>query len=101
MDCIVAGLIVLLIGLIIGLKSKISAGFAGVALSNFISLSGLLTDIIMVWTEFETSMTSVERVKEFEEDTPLELLPSETITPPESWPDKGGINIQNITATYK
>lgn len=101
MDCLAAGFVLLLIGLIIGLKDRISAGFAGVALSNVISLSGILTDIIMVWTEFETSLTSIERVRDFESETPVEALSTETRTPPGNWPDRGHVEFRDLTATYK
>ena len=101
MDCLAAGFVLLLIGLIIGLKDKISAGFAGVALSSVMSLSDMLTDIIMVWTEFETSLTSVERVRDFETETPVEALPTEIVTPPGSWPDQGHVEFRNLAATYK
>lgn len=101
MDCLAAGFVLLLIGLILGLKDKISAGFAGVALSNVMSLSGMLTDIIMVWTEFETSLTSIERVRDFEVETPVEALSTETMTPPGNWPDRGHVEFKNLAATYK
>ncbi|RAH78385.1 ABC multidrug transporter [Aspergillus japonicus CBS 114.51] len=101
MDCLAAGFVLLLIGLLIGLKDRISPGFAGVALSNVISLSGILTDIIMVWTEFETSLTSIGRVRDYASETPAEELSTETTTPPENWPDRGHIEFQNLTATYQ
>ncbi|PYH86149.1 P-loop containing nucleoside triphosphate hydrolase protein [Aspergillus uvarum CBS 121591] len=101
MDCLAAGFVLLLIGLLIGLKDRISPGFAGVALSNVISLSGILTDIIMVWTEFETSLTSIGRVRDYASETPVEELSTATTTPPENWPDRGHIEFQNLTATYQ
>lgn len=39
LDCFFAGLVLLIVGLIVGLRDKISPGFAGVALSNMINLS--------------------------------------------------------------
>lgn len=69
MDCLAAGFVLLPIGFMTGLKARINAGFAGVALSTVISLSGILTDIIMVQTEFETSPRSIERVRDFESET--------------------------------
>ncbi|OJJ95656.1 hypothetical protein ASPACDRAFT_1875772 [Aspergillus aculeatus ATCC 16872] len=101
MDCLAAGFVLLLIGLIIGLKDRISPGFAGVALSNVISLSGILTDIIMVWTEFETSLTSIGRVRDYASETPVEELSTGTSTAPENWPDRGQVEFQNLTATYQ
>ncbi|TXC11619.1 hypothetical protein FocTR4_00006679 [Fusarium oxysporum f. sp. cubense] len=52
------------------------------------------------WTSIETSIGAVARIKQFAEETGEENLPGETHQPPAQWPDKGAIQIHNLTASY-
>ncbi|KAF5559536.1 multidrug resistance-associated 1 [Fusarium napiforme] len=52
------------------------------------------------WTSIETSIGAVARIKQFAEETGEENLPGETHQPPAQWPDKGAIQINNLTASY-
>ncbi|KAL9569400.1 hypothetical protein ACKAV7_006455 [Fusarium commune] len=52
------------------------------------------------WTSIETSIGAVARIKQFAEETGEENLPGETHQPPAQWPDKGAIQISNLTASY-
>ena len=101
LDCVQVGFVLLIVGLIIGLKDRISAGFAGVALSNLINLSSLMSNLVMVWTQLETSMASVERIKTFKESTPSENMVTENLMPPDNWPSQGSIEFKGIDVTYK
>lgn len=101
LDLITAALAIILTAVAIALKGSISAGFAGVALYNVMSLSGVMKSTVSTWTLLETSNGAVARVKSFEENTPSEQLPAETGTPPDNWPDKGAIKLDNICASYK
>ncbi len=88
-----------IVGLCIALRDKISVGFAAVALSNMISLSGLMSNLVLVWVRLETSIASVERVKDFAQDTPKEGCGSQE--PPAEWPKEGRVEFRNYTATYR
>ncbi|TVY81873.1 ABC transporter FUM19 [Lachnellula suecica] len=101
LDCVVAGFILLLIGVIIGLRHKTSSGFAGVALSNMISLSMIMTNVVEVWVEMETSIAAIQRIRDFERDVLPETEGLDLIDVPENWPDKGAIEIRNLVATYR
>ncbi|RDL30478.1 Uncharacterized protein BP5553_10356 [Venustampulla echinocandica] len=96
----VAGLAVLLVGVAVSTKGQISAGFIGVALVNIVTFSENLQALITHWTVLETSIGAVSRVRSFAK-TPSENLPEETGTPPDSWPDKGGIEFKDVVASYK
>jgi len=58
-----------------------------------------LASFINVWATLETSLAAVERVKHFSEETPLEVT-EEPIQVPDSWPEKGGIEIQDLCIGY-
>ncbi|KAF5605191.1 multidrug resistance-associated 1 [Fusarium subglutinans] len=65
-----------------------------------ISLSETVNMLIQFWTSIETSIGAVARIKQFAEETGEENLPGETHQPPAQWPDKGAIQINNLTASY-
>lgn len=103
LDCLTAGFIVLLIGIMVGLRDRVSPGFAGVALSNMIGFSGSMTTVVQVWTQMETAIASIQRIRDFERDVPSEPKAkglNATRVPPD-WPTKGAIDIQNLVSTYK
>ncbi|KAM0812152.1 putative ABC transporter FUM19 [Seiridium cardinale] len=100
LDCQDAGFVVLLVGLIVGLRSRISPGFAGVALSSVLNLSIGMTNLVKVWTEGETSIASIQRIRDFERDTPSEINPAQHQDVPQGWPEKGAISIRNLSVAY-
>ncbi|PHH92904.1 hypothetical protein CDD83_3735 [Cordyceps sp. RAO-2017] len=102
LDCLTAGFVLLLLGIvIIGLRHQVSPGFAGVALANLINLSGSLTTVVNVWTQMETSIASIQRIRDFEKNVPSETKGLSTKAVPSDWPRKGAIDIENLVATYK
>ncbi|KAK8931528.1 hypothetical protein H634G_04064 [Metarhizium anisopliae BRIP 53293] len=56
--------------------------------------------IIQNYTLLETSMGAVTRLKTFSESTPVQDFPGEHTAPPSSWPDRGVIEMQDVTASY-
>ncbi|KAM4057529.1 ABC transporter [Hirsutella rhossiliensis] len=96
---IVAVLATLLTSLPIVLRaSNISAGFIGIALVNLMTFGESLAGLITVWTELETSLGAVSRVKTFSEDTAQEVDPGER--PPSGWPAQGSLTFDNWSASY-
>ncbi|MCJ1282757.1 hypothetical protein MMC26_002082 [Xylographa opegraphella] len=84
----------------LAVQFRASSGFTGVALINLMSLDTMLKQVLMKWTDLETSIGAVSRVKSFSETTASEDLPGETQIPPANWPQQGNIDIQNIFASY-
>lgn len=101
LDCLTAGFVMLLIGIMVGLRNRVSPGFAGVALSNMIGLSGSMTTVVQVWTQMETAIASIQRIRDFERDAPSEAKGLNATKVPSDWPNKGAIDIQNLVSTYK
>ncbi|KAK7215079.1 hypothetical protein V2G26_003082 [Clonostachys chloroleuca] len=101
LDCLTAAFVILLGALMIAMRDRISPGFAGVALANLIGLSGSMSTVVETWTQMETSMTSIQRIRDFERDVPSEAHgDSQTAAPPD-WPSRGAVEIRNLAATYK
>jgi ATP-binding cassette subfamily C (CFTR/MRP) protein 1 len=101
LDLIVAAVAVLLIVLVVTLRDKISPGFVGVALLNVILFSQSIKMLLTFWTNLETHIGSIARIKSFTTGTEVENLTFETQTPPADWPQSGAIEFKDITAEYK
>jgi ABC-type multidrug transport system fused ATPase/permease subunit len=67
----------------------------------FIAFNASLTWFVTGWTMLETSLGAISRLKDFEAETKTEAQEGENTNPPENWPSRGLIQIQNITAAYK
>ena len=100
LDFMVAGIAVLLIVLVTQLRNFVGPGFAGVALANIVLFSQQLRMLMTFWTQLETHIGAISRVKMFTEETESEHLPSENGKLPPGWPSQGAIDFQSLTARY-
>ncbi|VUC23409.1 unnamed protein product [Clonostachys rosea] len=100
LDLLVACLATLIMALATHLKDS-SAGALGVSLLNILTFSQDLTYLIRTWTDLETSLGAVARVRSFEAETPCENSSEGTMQPPSDWPSCGGIEFKNLSASYK
>jgi ABC-type multidrug transport system fused ATPase/permease subunit len=94
----IAGLATVLVTLATQLKS--SAGFTSVGIISLMTFSQNLTAIVINWTQLETSIGAVSRLKSFSEDVKSENLQGEKEEPHEMWPEHGAVEIQNVSASY-
>ncbi|KAM0484837.1 hypothetical protein ACHAP7_002853 [Fusarium lateritium] len=96
---IATGMEIVVIGVAIALRTQVSAGLVGLAIVHVTTLARSLSDLVMQWTEMETSLGAVSRIYRFTRETPREGL--ETPVPlPEEWPLSGNITFENVSATY-
>ncbi|KAI1841484.1 hypothetical protein JX266_012324 [Neoarthrinium moseri] len=101
LDLVVAGLAVVLVGMAVSLRSSISPGFLGLALVNMMGLSHSLTKLVQHWTNLETSLGAIARIKNFSETTPEEASPGETSnTLSSEWPHTGALIVEGLSACY-
>lgn len=101
LDMFVAGIAVLLIVLVTQLRGVLPTGLIGVALVNVILFSQNLKLLMMFWTNLETHIGAIARIKSFTSTTASEHEPQEKEQPPSSWPAKGTITFDNVSAGYK
>lgn len=60
--------------------------------------------LITTWTELETALSAVARIRLFSTQTPQEPTPppaSSSSPPPPSWPQHGSITFRNLSASYQ
>lgn len=78
-----------------------SGGFTGIALTQVLLVNMTIRSLIVAWTEVETSVGAVSRVKNFSETTPSEHQPVENNEPAIDWPHEGRIEFKALTAIYE
>lgn len=100
LDLFVAGMALVLVSFSLSFTSTTSAGAIGLALVNLIGFNQSLTALVNQWTELETSLGAIARLKWFYTNTPDENRPEEKEEAPPAWPAKGSIEIRNVSASY-
>lgn len=100
LDLVVAAIATILIVLVVELKGQLSAGYVGVALVNVVLFSQSIKLLISFWTQLETHIGSVARIKNFTTDAVAEDQVVENHIPPPDWPSEGKIEINDITAYH-
>jgi len=77
-----------------------STGLTGASLVTLMTFGDILNYIITWYTQIETSIGAVSRLKKFSEQVKSESQASEDIIPPKTWPLEGGIKITGVSASY-
>ncbi|KAL2882737.1 hypothetical protein SGCOL_001948 [Colletotrichum sp. CLE4] len=98
MQLMVAGLAVVLVTLATQLRAN--SGFTGASLVTLMSWGETLSSLVRFYTQLETSIGAVSRIKTFSEKVTPEDLEGEDIEPPEEWPETGRIEINGVSASY-
>jgi len=104
LDLLVAGLAVVLVSFATQFQGggSTSGAALGVAMVNILGFGQNLAQFIFFYTELETSLGAVARVKEYvtglasEDDEP-----DQRMEPPADWPSAGAVRIKNITVGYE
>jgi ATP-binding cassette subfamily C (CFTR/MRP) protein 1 len=100
LDLMVAALAVVVMALAVSLRGTSSAALLGVALNNVLGINQSLSNLVTQWTQLETSLGAIARVKKFESTVLSEDREGEDKIPPASWPEKGGIEFRDVDARY-
>jgi len=72
LELMVAGLAVIVMGIAVAYRQTSNASTFGLAMVNIISLGATLETVVSEYTQLETSIGSVARIKNFVETTPQE-----------------------------
>lgn len=99
LDAAGAGMVAVVVGFAVGFSGKPGQANLGLALVNAIAFSTLIRGLVTTWTQMETSLGAVARLRRFAETTPLEK-DDDTCPPPQGWPSKGTVRFEHVTAKY-
>lgn len=98
LNLVIAILATVLVTLITRLRANSS--FTGVGLVSLLTFGEMLSSVVRSWTQLETSIGAVSRLKSFSENVESENLPEEVEMPAEEWPQYGRIEIDGVSARY-
>lgn len=85
---------------ILATQLRASAGYAGASMLGVINLTMNLSSACISYVEVQSALMAVKRVKDFTEKSPCESLDGEDLAPDDKWPQKGRLQIQNLSASY-
>lgn len=88
------------VALAISLVGTTSPGRLGMSLSSVVGFNTSLGWFLMFWTQLETSLGAIARLKGFEEGTSPEDKAAETFIPAADWPNRGNIDFKGVSASY-
>lgn len=91
----------MLMTMAVNLRSSSSGGALGVALVNVLTFNQSLALLVTNWTQMETSLGAISRVKSLVAEVKPEDLASETYEPQAFWPAAGAITFRDLSACYK
>jgi ATP-binding cassette, subfamily C (CFTR/MRP), member 1 len=101
LDMLVAGLAILVISLAVAFRNTTTGGQIGIALNVILVVNTTLVRLMEQWTNLETSLGAVARVKTIESVLLPEDKEGEDGTVSEEWPKSGAIEFRDVTASYK
>ncbi|KAF2713300.1 P-loop containing nucleoside triphosphate hydrolase protein [Pleomassaria siparia CBS 279.74] len=100
---LVLGLVVMLLAVALttlAVRLHSNSAFAGAALYSLLSFGENLVGIVLFWTNLETSLGAIARLKTFNETVKPEDRDGEDIIPLEQWPQRGVVELEGVSATY-
>ncbi|PYH40847.1 putative ABC multidrug transporter [Aspergillus saccharolyticus JOP 1030-1] len=100
LDMLVAMLAVLLVATVVLLRDKFAPGAVGVALVMVMTFNQTLMYLVKYWTQMETSIGAVSRVKAYAATTAPEERASAQRLLPAQWPGKGAIRLRHVVASH-
>lgn len=99
LDLIVTGVITILVGLALFLRSNTDPGYLALALIGVIDLGFSIRILVLAWTEVETAMSAVTRIRLFLDNTSQEPVRYSDATD-SLWPRHGAVCFNNVSASY-
>ncbi|KAF3197725.1 hypothetical protein TWF679_002821 [Orbilia oligospora] len=100
LDLIVAVLAFVIALIAVQLRHSLDPGYIGLALLNTMSIGEMLKVCIIFYTNLETSLGAIARMRNFSNVVPHEDDPGYDLSTPE-WPSRGDVVFDNLSASHK
>ncbi|KAK1958778.1 ABC multidrug transporter [Colletotrichum sublineola] len=103
LDLFVAVIATILVAFAVKSTNTTSGGAIGLSMVSLMGLNSSLSRLISSWTNLETSLGAIARLRDFVRDTPHEDgANAQNLAPvPQGWPSSGAIKIMSMNAGYK
>lgn len=98
LDLVVAVMAIMLTALASQLRAN--SGFTGASLVTLMTFGENLAGIVRAYTQVETSLGAISRLRTFSEKVPREDENEESFEPPPTWPEYGRLELKEISASY-
>ena len=82
-------------------RGNLTPGLVGLSVSYALSVTQTLNWLVRMTSEVETNIVAVERLKEYSESTTEAEWENLSTKPPDTWPAKGNIRVQNYSTRYR
>ena len=82
-------------------RGNLTPGLVGLSVSYALSVTQTLNWLVRMTSEVETNIVAVERLKEYSESTTEAEWENKSTKPPETWPTRGNIRVQNYSTRYR
>ncbi|KAI0142611.1 ABC transporter type 1, transmembrane domain-containing protein [Hypoxylon sp. NC0597] len=98
LSMVVAVLAIVVVTLATQLHSN--RAFTGASLVTLMNFGSNLSFMVRTYTDLETSIGAISRLKSFSERVRSESREEEDVVPPPEWPSRGSIHINGVSASY-
>ncbi|KAL4768016.1 P-loop containing nucleoside triphosphate hydrolase protein [Aspergillus nidulans var. acristatus] len=100
LDMLVSILAIILIATVVFLRDKFDPGDVGVALVMVMTFNNTLMQLVKDWTNMETSIGAVSRVKGYTSTTDPEENTANVPSLPGDWPAVGRVELSGVVASH-
>lgn len=100
LDFLVTGLVTVLMVVVVATRDTIDPAMVGIGLLSAVSLSVNLSSVVRTWTQMETSIGAVGRIRDFIKTTSTEHKACEVDEARSHWPENGEVEIEDFSASY-
>lgn len=94
------GMSVVLVAIGVSFTKTTSQASLGLALFSLASYGATVENLVLFWTKLETGMGAVRRIKDFVENTPVEVDKEGAQPPAPNWPNKGQVVLKDVSCSY-
>lgn len=101
LDLIAGFIAVILVTIALNWKETTTQPALGLALLGLLSYSLALRNLVRNWTNLETSLGAVARLRRFVQTTPVERDGPGVVKPANGWPLEGTVKFTNVGARYR
>jgi ABC-type multidrug transport system fused ATPase/permease subunit len=101
---LVLGMVVMAMAAVLttlAVKTHSNSGFTGASLVTLMLFGENLTIIVLFFTQLETSLGAISRLRRFNDTVQPENKEDEDVIPPEEWPKNGAIELCCVSASYE
>ncbi len=100
LDLLVTGMVTVLLVVVVVNRSNISPGLVGLGLVSTVNLSWSLANLVKLWTQLETSIGAISRLRDFVWSTESEHKSCEVEEVTKDWPENGEVFFSRFGASY-